>query len=81
MAPSSECLKGKIHYNHGVVTAYGNNWHGGHCGFIKLPSAEAKKHFVAISSQDLEGWSEGIYCGSCVRLTYTDGHVGGNQLY
>jgi len=29
---------------------------------------------VAISSQDEEGWRDGIYCGSCVRLRYTDGH-------
>jgi len=56
------------------VTAYGNNPTGGHCGFTELPSDEAKKHFVAISSQDAEGWKDGLYCGSCVRLKYTDGH-------
>ena len=73
--PSGGCLKDKIYYDHGEVTAYGNNPTGGHCGFTELPSAEARKHFVAISSQDAEGWRDGLYCGSCVRLRYTDGHV------
>ena len=73
--PSGGCLKDKIYYDHGEVTAYGNNPTGGHCGFTELPSDEAKKHFVAISSQDAEGWKDGLYCGSCVRLKYTDGHV------
>ena len=72
---SGGCLKDKIYYDHGEVTAYGNNPTGGHCGFTELPSDEAKKHFVAISSQDAEGWKDGLYCGSCVRLKYTDGHV------
>ena len=73
--PTGGCLKDKIYYDHGEVTAYGNNPTGGHCGFTELPSAEARKHFVAISSQDAEGWKDGLYCGSCVRLRYTDGHV------
>ena len=75
-SPSDGCLKEKIFYDHGKVTAYGDNPDPGHCGFTKLPSAEARKHFVAISSQDPEGWRNGIYCGSCARLRYTDGHVG-----
>ena len=73
--PSGGCLEDKIYYDHGEVTAYGNNPTGGHCGFTELPSAEARKHFVAISSQDDKGWKDGLYCGSCVRLRYTDGHV------
>ena len=73
--PSGGCLKDKIFYDHGEVTAYGNNPTGGHCGFTELPSAEARKHFVAISSQDADGWKDGLYCGSCVRLRYTDGNV------
>ena len=72
---SGSCLKDKINYDHGEVTAYGTSPTGGHCGFTELPSDQAKKYFVAISSQDPVGWSDGIYCGSCVRLTYTDGKV------
>merc|ERR1711892_843573 len=70
---SVSCLKNKIFYDHGEVTAYGTNPTGGHCGFKELPSDQAKKYFVAISSQDTEGWKDGLYCGSCVRLKYTDG--------
>ena len=69
------CLKNKIFYDHGEVTAYGTNPSGGHCGFKELPSDQAKKYFVAISSQDTDGWKDGLYCGSCVRLKYTDGKV------
>ena len=68
-------MKDKIFYDHGEVTAYGTNPSGGHCGFKELPSDQAKKYFVAISSQDTEGWKDGLYCGSCVRLKYTDGKV------
>ena len=74
---TGSCLKNKIYYDHGEVTAYGNSPTGGHCGFKELPSDQAKKYFVAISSQDTEGWTDGLYCGSCVRLKYTDGKVGG----
>ena len=73
--PSGSCLKDKIFYDHGEVTAYGTNPTGGHCGFKELPSAQANKYFVAISSQDTEGWTDGLYCGACVRLKYTDGKV------
>ena len=69
------CLKNKIFYDHGEVTAYGTNPSGGHCGFKELPSDQAKNYFVAISSQDTDGWKDGLYCGSCVRLKYTDGKV------
>ena len=75
---TGSCLKKKIYYDHGEVTAYGNNPTGGHCGFKELPSDQAKKYFVAISSQDTQGWTHGLYCGSCVRLKYTDGKVGGS---
>ena len=57
------------------MTAYGTNPSGGHCGFKELPSEQAKKYFVAISSQDTDGWKDGLYCGSCVRLRYSDGKV------
>ena len=72
---SNRCLKNKIFYDHGEVTAYGTNPTGGHCGFKELPSEQAKKYFVAISSQDMDGWKDGLYCGACVRLKYTDGKV------
>ena len=74
---SGSCLSDKIFYDHGEVTAYGS-WPmlGGNCGFSDLPSEAARKYFVAISSQDAEGWRDGIYCGACVRLQYTDGKVG-----
>ena len=51
-------LKDKIYYYQGQVTAYGSDPTGGHCGFEELPSPQAEKYFVAISSQDNEGWKE-----------------------
>ena len=68
-------MKEKFFYDNGEVTASGTIPTGGHCGFKELPSEQAKKYFVAISSQDTEGWKDGLYCGSCVRLKNTDGKV------
>ena len=66
-----------ISYDHGIMTAYATNWTGGHCGFSHFPSPVAERYFIAISIQDEEGWMAGLNCGACVRLTYTDGKVGG----
>ena len=69
----SSCLKDKLSYHqHGKVAGFETNPYGGQCGFKELPSEQAKKYFVAINGQ--HGWSNGAYCGACVKLRYIDGN-------